>query len=133
MAPQRRGSADGGIKTRCPAVLPGTPVRRLTPRKWGSNSERRDWFAAHQRNPSEPRAWQPADLRSPSIVCLIDYFPCNYSPCHTQYFTAAGNVQEGLSVLKDSVHIVTFESLMWSVRKHMLNGSPAQAISDAWC
>lgn len=74
----------------------------------------------------EPCAWQPADLRSPSIVCLIDYFPCNYSPCHTQYFSAPAKVQEGLSVLKDSIHIVTFESLMWSVGKpHVKSKSSA--------
>lgn len=112
-------------------IFPRTPVHRLTLRKRKSNSKRQDWFTAHQQNPVEPCAWQPADLRSPSIVCLIDYFPCNYSPCHTQYFTAPGKVQKGLSVLKGNIHIVTFESLMWSVRKHMLNWSPAQAISDA--
>lgn len=73
----------------------------------------------HHQDPVEPCAWQPADLRSPSIVCLIDYFPCNYSLCHTQYFTTPGKVQEGLSFLKDSIHIVTFESLIWSLRKHV--------------
>lgn len=109
-----------------------TPVRRLTPWNIKSNFQSRDLFTARQQDPAEPCAWQPADLRSPSIVCLIDYFPCNYSPCHTQYFTAPGKVQEGLPVLKDSIHIVTFEPLMWRVRKHMLNWRPVLPISDAW-
>lgn len=30
-------------------------------------------------------------------MCLIDYFPCNYSRCHTQYFSTPGKVQGGLS------------------------------------
>lgn len=69
-----------------------------------------DWFSAHHQNSVKPIAWQPTDLRSPSIVCLIDYFPCNYSRCQTQYFTAPRKVQEGLSFLKDDIHIVTFVS-----------------------
>lgn len=40
---------------------------------------RQDWLSACHQNSVEPLAWQPTDLRSPSIVFLIDYFPCNYS------------------------------------------------------
>lgn len=79
-------------------MIPETSIHHLTLMTRKSNSAtggRDDRFSAHHRNSVKPLAWQPTDLRSPSIVCLIDYFPCNYSPCHTQYFTAPEKVQEG--------------------------------------
>lgn len=58
------------------------PFTLLTSRRRKSNSAtggRQDWFSASHQDSVEPLAWQPTDLRSPSIVCLIDYFPSNYS------------------------------------------------------
>lgn len=48
-----------------------------------------------------------ADLRSPSIVCLIDYFPCNYS-CVTLNISALQEGGTGGFFLKDDIHVVTF-------------------------
>lgn len=81
--------------------------------------DRQDWLSAHHQNSVKPLAWQPTDLRSPSIVCLIDYFPCNYS-----------RVTLNISPLQDGgkwdflfegrhsyCHMCV--SLMWLVRRHM--------------
>lgn len=100
MFPPDKGLLRGGHKNCSLPTIPETCIHRLTPTRRKSNSAtggRQDWFSARHQNSVKPLAWQPTDLRSPSIVCLIDYFPCNYSPCHTQYFTAPGKVQEGLS------------------------------------
>lgn len=90
----------GGGANKCsPTMFDETSIHCLSEEKKSSAATggKQDWFSAYHQNSVKPIAWQPTDLRSPSIVCVIDYFPCNYSRCQTQYFTAPGKVQEGLS------------------------------------
>lgn len=120
----RQGTAKRGAYNCCLLLIPETSIHHITTGRRKSNSAtggRQDWFSARHQNSVKPLAWQPTDLRSPSIVCLIDYFPCNYS-----------RVTLNISLLQDGgkrdflfegrhsyCHIC--EPLMWIVRRHMLN------------
>lgn len=98
-----------------------------------ATGERQDWFSACHQNSAEPLAWQPADLRSPSIVCLIDYFPCNYSRVTLNISLLwEGCKRDRLSEGRLSYcHIG--EPLMWIMGRHVLNWSPERAIRGGRC
>lgn len=120
----RQGTAESWAKKCCLLSMPETPIHSLTSRRRKSNSAtggRQDWFSASHQDSVEPLAWQPTDLRSPSIVCLIDYFPCNYS-CVTLNISP---LQEGgkRDFLFEGRHSYCHicEPLMWIVKRHMLN------------
>jgi len=109
----RRGTAEhGAIKLAPFFLIPKNSIHHLTTWKRKSNLATGggpDWFSARHQNSAEPLAWQPTDLRSPSIVCLIDYFPCNYS----RVTLNISLLQEGCKrdfFLKDNIHSVTFVS-----------------------
>ena len=82
---------------------------------------RRDWFSARHQDTVGPLAWQPVDLRSPSIVCLIDYFPSNYSRVTLNISPLReGGKRDFISEGRHSYcHIC--EPLMWIMKRHMLN------------
>ena len=120
----------------CLLLIPETSIPCLTSRRRKGSSAtggRWDWFSARHQDSVEPLAWQPTDLRSPSIVCLIDYFPCNYSRVTLNIsLLHKGGKRDFLFEGRHSYcHIC--EPLMWIVKRHMLNWSPERAISGVWC
>lgn len=122
--PPDKGPLRGGHKNCGLPLIPETSIHCLTTRRRKSNSatgDERDWFSARHQNSVEPPAWQPTDLRSPSIVCLIDYFPCNYSrvTLNISPLKEGGKREFPFEGRHSYCHIC--EPLMWIVRRPMLN------------